>query len=459
MATPNRPAARPSPAPTANRSPAQGKAAPPKPQGKPIAAKAAARPIAPAKAGVTAKPNVASRTASTQPRTQPNPRAQPTSSRPMTAQREMELENQLGDQVPHQDERSEQMEAREFAPPDAPTNGRASQAPRAQTQSRAVAPRPAPRSAPRPQAASAKAVAIVRPSSHEIEGLTQGVRFDQLPAHMQDKVGKGTENINAEDMGIVQYKLMQALSPELTERDDLRPGDFLHTGTGENLGNSWVAVFVHYQRQYILWRPRDEGGGILARALDGKHWDPPNREFTVNLDKKDGGIPVTWVTAKTVAASGLAAWGTMNPEDPMSPPAATKMLCFLALPYQNPDMGPAILTFQRTSLKKGAQLLSKVRMVRGPMFGTAYKIDSFEDTNAAGQRFMNMRAESVGFIQDEAFSAQLESLHESFSQTGFDVRDVDSLQDENFDADAVGAEHYDNEGGDGEEPRAGAPAY
>ena len=58
-------------------------------------------------------------------------------------------------------------------------------------------------------------------------------------------------------------------------------------------------------QRYILWRPRWEGGGILARADDGVHWSPANASFTVKPVK---GVNKTaiWNTKRTVEESGLA---------------------------------------------------------------------------------------------------------------------------------------------------------
>jgi hypothetical protein len=100
-----------------------------------------------------------------------------------------------------------------------------------------------------------------------------------------------------------------------------------------------------------------------------------------------------------------------------------------------------------------------MKMVQGPLFGTVYEFSSFEDINASGQRFQNMRAESKGFVQDPEFYEQLKSLNESFSRTGFDVKDVDDLQDDPFDPEAVEGERYEQSEGEETEQRAGAPTY
>ena len=58
---------------------------------------------------------------------------------------------------------------------------------------------------------------------------------------------------------------------------------------------------------------------LLARAADGENWDRPNQRFDVVLE---GGQKVEWFTGKNVQASGLLNWGSSDPNNPNSVPAA-----------------------------------------------------------------------------------------------------------------------------------------
>lgn len=438
---------------------------PVKPQGKPPATNGAARP-----ASQAARPATPARPAQTTPppaRTQaPRPQTVP---RPTRQAPPPPVEEQQAEPV--YDEQGYSDPAAQYADPayadqgdnydghqDAPPPVETSPPPPARP-----APRPAaaarPQQAPRPaqpaQPARPATVPAVARAPSGLVGVSEGVRYDQLPDYMREDVHGGKGTIESEDLGIVQYKLMQATSPELTEREDLRPGDFLHTGSGRNMGPVWHAAFLHYQRQYILWNPLESGGGILARAADGKHWNPPDAEWQVTLDKKDGGHAVTWRTARTVAESKLHLWGTMNPYDSQSPPAATKMLTFIAVPWEYQDDGPAILTFQRSSLKRGSNLLTKIRMQRAPLYGVVYKISSYPDTNKNNQQYMNQKAEAVGLINDQAIYDQFKALNMQFAESGFELRDIESLQDEPLPEGEAGYDGDEDGAGDVE----GQPRY
>ena len=265
-----------------------------------------------------------------------------------------------------------------------------------------------------------------------------------LPAHMQNDMGMGKEAIGQEDMDIPRLKLMQGLSKELTLFDDLKAGMFFHSATEAMFDEAIRVVPILLDKQYILWRPMEDGGGILARASDGVHWAPSAGSFDVKLDKKDGGHKVTWKLARTVQESGLANWGTMNPADTDSPPAATLMYNFLLAFPDEPDLMPAVLTFQRSSIKIGRKFMTKLRTVRTPLFGSVFKLSSFIDHNSANQDFHNINIVGDGLVEDPELYEMYKSLHLSLKDKGLNIKDVDSLQD---DPDAKGGDASGGEGG------------
>lgn len=257
-----------------------------------------------------------------------------------------------------------------------------------------------------------------------------------VPDFMKGDVGLGTENISPEDIDTPRLKLLQALSPELQEFNKLRAGMFWHSAAEHEFTEPFHVVSLYYDRRFVLWNPRDAGGGILARADDGIHWSPANQEFTVKLDKKDGGATVKWSTANTVAESGLAEWGSMNPADPNSSPAATRLLNFLFAFPDSPELMPAVFSFQRSSIKIGRKFLAKIRTVRAPLFGMRWLVTSFVDTNRAGQDFHNVSVQGDGLIEDKDLYLQYKGLYENFARTGIQIKDVEGLQDEDPEKDA-----------------------
>lgn len=82
--------------------------------------------------------------------------------------------------------------------------------------------------------------------------------------------GAGLENIHKEDTKIPFLRVLQALSPQLQDGDpayieDAKAGMLLNSVTGEVYdGKAGVLVIpVHFEKVYIEWKPRTEGGGFV----------------------------------------------------------------------------------------------------------------------------------------------------------------------------------------------------
>ena len=249
-----------------------------------------------------------------------------------------------------------------------------------------------------------------------------------IPDFMKEHAGLGTEAIGAGSVEVPRIKLIQKISPELDTYNDLKAGDFFHSILEESLGTELRVCPIYVDERYILWRPQeDAGGGILARADDGIHWSPANAEFAVKLK---GGTEVTWRTAKTVAQSGLANWGSSNPGDSNSPPAATKMFNIVVTFPDKPDLPPAVITLQRSSVGVGKKLMGKLKITRAPSFGLIFKVTGVSDTNKAGQSFLNYSFISDGTVTVEGFYRSNFEYYKMFKEQGVQIRDMEALQDD-----------------------------
>ena len=103
----------------------------------------------------------------------------------------------------------------------------------------------------------------------------------QGPAFMQEQFG----GLDPAELEMPRLKLLQAWSPELTKFDEAKQGEVWHGLIDTSFGSTVRICPIYIDKRFILWRPREAGGGILARADDGKHWAPHDAEFTVNLKR------------------------------------------------------------------------------------------------------------------------------------------------------------------------------
>ena len=302
--------------------------------------------------------------------------------------------------------------------------------------------------APEKKAVATTPSKAARPEPEKLPVAAAG--SESLPDFMKGDVGKGTEGISHEDFEVPRLKLIQGLSPELEEYNELRAGNFFHTATETIFDEAIRVVPVFLDRQYILWNPREVGGGILARTNDGVHWNPPNGKFNAKLDKKDGGQEVTWETARTVKQSGLADWGSMNPEDPKSPPAATLMYNFVLAFPDFPDLPPAVLTFQRSAIRFGRRFNTRLKTMRAPIYGMIFSLSSATAVNKVGNKFYVPNIAGGGYVKEKPQYELYKGLYESFAAAGLNIRDMENLQDDPTPDDGEGS--GEAEGGEEDKP-------
>lgn len=111
-------------------------------------------------------------------------------------------------------------------------------------------------------AKTTKPVADVAAESSNLPvGVPDYIRLDQ---------SRGNENVTREDLQVPRLQVVQALSPELDEESsrfipDVRAGYLVNVLTGEWWGREGLLLVpVYFSRQYMLWKVRTAGGGLLG---------------------------------------------------------------------------------------------------------------------------------------------------------------------------------------------------
>lgn len=255
----------------------------------------------------------------------------------------------------------------------------------------------------------------------------------------------GKENIARDDMVIPRVALMQAVSPQVLEAQ-AENGNFFHTVSEEDIGDRLDRlVILHHAKRYTLWNPRHAGGGVLARASDGKHWDqdfdvefPPSKD---NLKKK---VRYTAKKGDPVGRDvGYGRWGTMDPDNEDSPPAATLTHVLTCVDLDRVGMGPFVVLLQRSAEPVAKMLLSKVSIDPAPIFGQVYSMGSKVQPNAAGQDFNQFTFAKNGHVEDADLYAWLKEQNAAFAAVGGAKFNEDEAQAELEDRDEGG----DDKGG------------
>lgn len=242
---------------------------------------------------------------------------------------------------------------------------------------------------------------------------------DNKPAYLlaleEQNKGKtiNADNFDQSDVALPRIKLLQATSKECEAFEDAKPGLFWHTGLDIPLSSAEKPeldfVVCARNKKYLLVAPLEDGQGILARADHFTEWD---RTGTWQVKMRGVKKPIEWSIAdKNVVASGLDQWGTSNPEDEDSPPAATLFYDYLVLIPDRPDLGPAIYTLARSGIQRAKRGLNdKIKMheTNGrPMQAIVFRAKPTNETGAEGA-YKNVQFSTNGFASEDVFNSAYE---------------------------------------------------
>jgi hypothetical protein len=225
---------------------------------------------------------------------------------------------------------------------------------------------------------------------------------EEMPEYMRGMAGKRLDtNFDESDLVRPQVKLTQSTSPQV--KDAKAPiGEWWHTGAGISMGTEFKFCIAAAHKKIILFAPRGSDTPVLARADDAVHWDKPNTKFEVKDLKTK--VKQVYNTKADVASSGLAEFGSSNPQDPDSPPAATLVYEFLVFFPDQPELGATVMSLSRTQLKNGKRLVTLIetRARAGDIFGCVFSARVTDDSRGDDD-FYNVNFASAGFVEDKSF--------------------------------------------------------
>lgn len=220
---------------------------------------------------------------------------------------------------------------------------------------------------------------------------------------------KTEDNFDSNDVALPRIKLLQATSKECEAFDNAKTGLFWHTGLDIPLGDTLDFVVAARNKKYLLVAPLEDGQGILARADHFTEWD---RTGSWKVKKKGIKEPLHWeITDRNVAKSGLDKWGTFNPDDENSPPAATLFYDYLIFLPDRLDLGPAIFTCTRSSISRAKKGLNDKIKLHGdngrPMQSLVFRATVTKEVGDEGD-YKNVRFGQNGFSPEEVYKIAYE---------------------------------------------------
>ena len=201
----------------------------------------------------------------------------------------------------------------------------------------------------------------------------------QLPAEQQeggvpavdygDFAGAGFEDHSKDDYALPFFGVLQALSPQIENMDEAKPGMIINTVTEELFSGNEGIRFIpcHTQHVYVEWTPRDQGGGLVAvheLNSDAVTWAKENCKFG-EYKSPDGNdlVETFYVYGIMLRDDGTAEQG--------------------------------VLAFSSTKIKKYKQWMTKARTVQvkngqgrrvtPPLFAHVYRLTTEKQKNNKGE--------------------------------------------------------------------------
>lgn len=261
------------------------------------------------------------------------------------------------------------------------------------------------------------------------EGAEENKALVEASAYA-DYAGAGFENQTSDDYTVPFIQILQGLSPQLQDNDDLKQGMLINTVTGESFSGKDGIGFVPATTQhvYVEWKPRDAGGGFVAVHQPG---DELVRQCVANQTFGQYATPDGNDLIETFYVYGIA----ITPEG---------------------EAMQAVLAFSATKIKKYKAWMTKAKTIQidvgggrripAPLFAHRYRLKTVSEKNNKGQ-FFNW---DITFDGDNALACRIPPSDPLF-QAALGVKDL-------LDTGKARAAYESQTPGSGDDGAAGADA-
>lgn len=210
----------------------------------------------------------------------------------------------------------------------------------------------------------------------------------------------GFEDEAEGDMIIPRIKVINALSPECKERT-ANEGDIINSLTKSQLNNmTFIPVFKFNSN--ILWKPRNEGGGILCQARDGK--------TATQIDGANIQCHICRKNEFDNTKTGRESY-----------PTCTKYINFFGFVVGEPI--PIILSFAKTNYNEGKKLYSLAKVTMQNMWNHGYTLSS-KKLAKNGNEWYNIAVSATGATSELERQYGM-SLYKQFRNAAINV-DIDA---------------------------------
>lgn len=211
----------------------------------------------------------------------------------------------------------------------------------------------------------------------------------------EEDADSGFEDMSQDDMVMPFLRCLQKTSPQCDEDESnyiegAKPGQFYNTATQEVLDGPLTLVPCIYQRQFLEWKPRDEGGGLVGLRDEAYCME--------HCDRDEGGRYIT--------EEGNHVMDTRNH--------------FCLLIDEEGNFNSVVISLTSTQIKKSKQwntIARQIKLEKGdgsgvftpPLCSHQYSMSSVAESNDKGS-WKGVKFELEGMVQDEMVYAAAREL-------------------------------------------------
>lgn len=198
---------------------------------------------------------------------------------------------------------------------------------------------------------------------------------ENLPSYLKNVAddNRGSENVTKEDLVIPRLGLVQSLSPERKKTEPeyiegAEEGNLFNTVTRQIYGDSVLVVPVYFEKLWLLWKDRKQGGGF-----GGQYKTQDEAEEALSAMEN----PESWEIIGTPT--------------------------HICLVVDGDNVSEIMIPMPKSKAKVSRQWNSTIRFFGGPRFMRVYEIKGIPDQNNAGDDFHNFAVKFSGFPSEALF--------------------------------------------------------
>ena len=213
----------------------------------------------------------------------------------------------------------------------------------------------------------------------------------KVPAHVKKGSKLGNENVSSEHISVPRVKLLQKMNHEVDPNhseylEGAKEGDFINTVTGENYGSSMYVVNVHFKEEYVVWRKRTEGGGLVGNFTTRKEAEDHLEDNGLKVEEHD-------ITQ-------------------------TQIHTLLRLDEKTAEISdiPFLFDCASSKLKVSREWNTKIMKQGGDRFSYLWKMSSVPQSNAKGS-WVNIDIQGVDWLKDEIYEGVKAFYQASFGNS------------------------------------------